>query len=286
MTESPFTEKQIAILNAPLDPRFVSERTGGGNAKLKYIEGHDAIDQADRIFGFGNWSYRPLSCNQVVLLDPLTGEAVGVVYKAQVELTVNGCAPIVDVGSQPVATWNVEDYVMKQRQNAVKYGKATTLEGPFTSLEKYKARDAIVSAHEMAEKGSVTDALKRALRVFGEQFGNGLYGDGRVDVDDTLQVSPQPSNPNNSNTSAPRQQPAPRQLIPTIKLSDVGTQASIPALVDAAKKAKTRAFSIKVVNSDEEWLALLDLVGVAEFKGGGDIAKVNGKITEIESKAG
>ena len=24
------------------------------------------------------------------------------------ELTVNGCAPIVDVGSQPVATWNVE----------------------------------------------------------------------------------------------------------------------------------------------------------------------------------
>jgi hypothetical protein len=186
MTDSPFTEKQIAILNAPLDPRFVSERVGGGNAKLKYIEGHDAIDQADRIFGFGNWSYRPLSCNQVVLLDPLTSEAVGVVYKAQVELIVTGCAPIVDVGSQPVATWNVEDYVMKQRQNAVKYGKATTLdEGPFTSAEKYKARDAIVSAHEMAEKGSVTDALKRALRVFGEQFGNGLYGDGRVDIDDS-----------------------------------------------------------------------------------------------------
>ncbi len=54
MTDSPFTEKQIAILNAPLDPRFVSERAGGGSAKLKYIEGHDAIDQADRIFGFGN----------------------------------------------------------------------------------------------------------------------------------------------------------------------------------------------------------------------------------------
>ena len=31
--------------------------------------------------------------------------------------------------------------------------------------------------HETAYKGAVTDALKRALRSFGDQFGNGLYGD-------------------------------------------------------------------------------------------------------------
>ena len=30
-------------------------------------------------------------------------------------------------------------------------------------------------AHDMAIKGAVTDALKRALRTFGPQFGNGLY---------------------------------------------------------------------------------------------------------------
>ena len=32
--------------------------------------------------------------------------------------------------------------------------------------------------HETAHKGAVTDALKRALRSYGDQFGNSLYGDG------------------------------------------------------------------------------------------------------------
>ena len=35
-----------------------------------------------------------------------------------------------------------------------------------------------VEGHETAFKGCVTDALKRALRGYGEQFGNALYGDG------------------------------------------------------------------------------------------------------------
>jgi hypothetical protein len=51
-------------------------------------------------------------------------------------------------------------------------------------MEKIKARSTIVDAHEMAEKGAVTDALKRALRTFGNQFGNGLYGDGPVAIID------------------------------------------------------------------------------------------------------
>ena len=38
--------------------------------------------------------------------------------------------------------------------------------------------DDTVEGHETAFKGSVTDALKRALRSYGEQFGNALYGDG------------------------------------------------------------------------------------------------------------
>lgn len=35
-----------------------------------------------------------------------------------------------------------------------------------------------VEGHEMAIKGAVTDALKRALRGYGNQFGNSLAGDG------------------------------------------------------------------------------------------------------------
>ena len=181
-----FDEKTIKLLDATLDPRFVSTRKGGGNTNLKYIEGHDAIDQANRIFGYGEWSYRPLSCEQCVLHDAITGEAVGISYKAQVELVVRGCvAPIVEVGSQPVASWNVEDQIMKRRLSDAKYNKVPVNESEFTPQEKMNARAVIVDAHEMAEKGAVTDALKRALRTFGDQFGNGLYGDGKIQIDTT-----------------------------------------------------------------------------------------------------
>lgn len=180
-----FTEEQQQLLADKLDTRFISSRKGGGNTTLRYIEGHDAIDQANRIFGYGNWSYRPLSCEQHVLIDPVTGEAVGVTYKAKVELIVRGCvAPIVEVGSQPVAVWNVNDQIWKKRESNAKYNKTALDESEFTRQEKASACGVITDAHEMAEKGAVTDALKRALRTFGNQFGNGLYGDGPVPIVD------------------------------------------------------------------------------------------------------
>lgn len=175
MTEQVFDQEQLDLLNADLDPRLVSERKGGGNSTLSYIEGHHAIDQANRIFGFGNWAYKPLSIEAKVIQDPLTGEAVGVMYEATIELTVRGCvAPIVEVGTQPVASWNVVDVALSRRK---KDDKERELE----QWEIVNARRTIVDAHEMAKKGAVTDGLKRCLRTFGSQFGNSLYGDGPVD---------------------------------------------------------------------------------------------------------
>ena len=63
--------------------------------------------------------------------------AVGM-YSATVRVTARGCPPKADVGCGFVAEETPE-------------------------------------AHEAAYKGAVTDALKRALRHFGDQFGNGLY---------------------------------------------------------------------------------------------------------------
>ena len=37
--------------------------------------------------------------------------------------------------------------------------------------------DETADGHETAVKGAVTDGMKRALRSFGDRFGNGLYGD-------------------------------------------------------------------------------------------------------------
>jgi len=198
MTTKVFTDEQVTILNKKLHPRLVAKRKGSNNKELAYIEGYIAIAQANLIFGYGNWGYRPLSCEQTVLLDPLSGEAVGISYKAQVELTVAGCiTPIVEVGSQPVAVWSVEEQIMTRRLNEARYSKPPKAmeEGPFTFFEKKSARAVIVESHEQAEKGAVTDALKRCLRVYGEQFGNGLYGDTRVSPDDihpSAAPAPQP----------------------------------------------------------------------------------------------
>ena len=46
-----------------------------------------------------------------------------------------------------------------------------------TDVGLHAVNDDTAEGHETACKGAVTDALKRALRSFGDQFGNALYGD-------------------------------------------------------------------------------------------------------------
>lgn len=269
-----YSQEQISELNKPLDQRLVSQRKGGGNRTLNYIEGHDAIDQANRIFGYGNWAYRPISLEQVVLIDPIDGVAVGIEYKALVELTVRGAiAPIVDVGSQPVATWSVEDQVMGRRVNDARYNHKEVDESPFTLLEKRNARAVIVEAHEQAKKGAVTDALKRCLRVFGNQFGNGLYGDGHVNLDEPAQGSTRVI------------EDRPRQIAPPQK-NQPEPAAQSDAVKDMIRKAKGRAGKAKIASNADQWS-----VFVSQVLGGPkpdaqitlqDIARINGELTKRE----
>ena len=128
----------------PLDPQLVSQRKGRGGRKFDYVEGHTAIDQANRIFGFGGWGYDligDVTLRPIEQTDQRTGEVTRTTaYAAVVRVTVPGAPSRTDVGFQPVSDESPE-------------------------------------GHETAFKGAVTDALKRALRSFGDRFGNGLYGD-------------------------------------------------------------------------------------------------------------
>ena len=132
-------------LGEPLDEGLVSHRKGRGNRSYAYLEGRTAIEQANRIFGYGGWGYELVG--EVVLregesVDQQTGEAKPWrAYSATVRVSVPGSPARADTGFQAVA-------------------------------------DETVEGHETASKGAVTDALKRALRSYGDQFGNGLYGDG------------------------------------------------------------------------------------------------------------
>ncbi len=134
----------VNALDQPLDPALVSRRDGRGNRSYEYIEGHTVIDQANRIFGYGGWGYElvgDVSLRRIEKVDVSTGQLrVTFAYSAPVRVSVNGAPSRTDIGFHIVA----ED----------------TPEG-----------------HDTACKGAVTDGLKRALRSFGDRFGNGLYGD-------------------------------------------------------------------------------------------------------------
>ena len=131
-------------LGQPLDPSLVSTRKGRAGRTFSYIEGHTAIDQANRVFGFGGWGFElveNVSLRQIETVDTQTGEVKVVnAYTAPVRVTVPGAPPRTDVGFHAVT-------------------------------------DETPDGHETAIKGAVTDGMKRALRSFGERFGNGLYGD-------------------------------------------------------------------------------------------------------------
>ena len=131
-------------LSQPLDPSLVSRRTGRKNRTYSYLEGHTAIAQANRIFGHGGWGYEAVggvNLRDVQMVNAETGDVrISHAYAATVRVDVPGAPSRTDVGFHAV-------------------------------------NDDTVEGHETAYKGAVTDALKRALRSFGDQFGNALYGD-------------------------------------------------------------------------------------------------------------
>ena len=154
-------------LTQPLDPALVSQRKGRGGRSFRYLEGHTAIDQANQVFGYGGWGYElvgDVTLRQNESADSRTGEVTRVAaYSAVVRVNVTGAPPRTDVGFHPVTDDSPE-------------------------------------GHETAFKGAVTDALKRALRSFGDRFGNGLYGDA---------PAPQQRGQNRTAPPAATRQPAP-----------------------------------------------------------------------------
>ena len=129
-------------LDGGLDPSLVSRRRGRGGRMYDYIEGHAVIAEANRIFGYGGWGYElagDVALREFETVDSETGELRVVrAYSAPVRVTVPGAPPRTDVGFRTVV-------------------------------------DETGEGHETACKGAVTDGMKRALRSFGDRFGNGLY---------------------------------------------------------------------------------------------------------------
>lgn len=134
--------RRAASLAGPLNPAIVQQRKGTGGRMLSYLPGHVVIDQANHIFGYDGWSYRladgyPKLLKTHTVVNARSEETTIVTYIAVVMVTV-GSTSREDVGAA--------------------------------------AGEDTPEGHDTALKGAVTDALRRALRSFGAQFGNSLYG--------------------------------------------------------------------------------------------------------------
>ena len=137
-----FNEKQLQVLSYELDSSRIKTREKG-NISLSYIEGHDVIESANKIFGYGNWSYS-ISKLEQVSQEQNHNQNIIICYKA-----------IVRVIAQDIS------HTKETTREDVGFGSGVA--------------KTLSDAHEGAAKEAVTDALKRAMRTFGNQFGNSLY---------------------------------------------------------------------------------------------------------------
>lgn len=160
-----FSPEQIKDLNAPLLSRHVKSREQGGRA-LSYIEGWHAIAEANRIFGFDLWDRELIELKLVTEKPRMIGrgdkqkEGFGVSYLARVRITVRAERQPGELPAPPIVREGV--------------GAGHGIDAD------------LGLAHESAAKEAETDAMKRALMMFGNSFGLALYDKEQhnvVDVD-------------------------------------------------------------------------------------------------------
>ena len=171
-----FNDKQMKALQSELSADRIKVRDKA-NIKLSYLEGFDIIDTANNIFGYGNWAYTISSLEQVSQ-EVNANQNVVVCYKAIVKIDV----------------YDIDHSTMISRQD-VGFGTGV-------------ARS-LADAHENSAKEAVTDALKRSLRSFGNQFGNSLYDKSKSVAQNT--PSNMPNVPANQNAGFGQNQAIPNQ---------------------------------------------------------------------------
>ncbi|RMZ83219.1 hypothetical protein DV738_g1299, partial [Chaetothyriales sp. CBS 135597] len=139
-----YTAVEIARLQSRLDkqlgPEYISSRLGPGGGRVHYLAAEKVIGLANEIFGFNGWS----SAIQQIQIDfvdehPSTGK-VSLGLSVVVRVTLKDGTYHEDIG----------------------YGSVENARGKSVAFEK-------------AKKEGTTDALKRALRNFGNVLGNCIY---------------------------------------------------------------------------------------------------------------
>ena len=220
MTTAVFSTEQIAALSAPLDRAKVQTRSQAGRS-LAYLEGWQAIAEANRIFGFDGWQRETIAVQCVSERERTLGSSNragwGVTYTARVRISVGDGA-----GAQ----------VIREGSGA---GHGIDAD--------------LGQAHESALKEAETDAMKRALMTFGNPFGLALYDKQQREVTSSATPASKANPSSRPAEVAPGRQfksPAQPEVDPSLDPLDPGTihqlHSIIRSLPRPALEGLTKAF--------------------------------------------
>ncbi|OBT69687.1 hypothetical protein VE03_00831 [Pseudogymnoascus sp. 23342-1-I1] len=141
---SEYTAQEIASLQSRLQkqlgPEYISSRAGPGGQKLHYIAADKCIQLANEVFGFNGWSSQ-IKDLQVDFVDE------------------NPTTFKVSLGLSAIVRVSLRDGTFHED---IGYGHIENCKGKAAAFEK-------------AKKEATTDAMKRALRNFGNVLGNCIY---------------------------------------------------------------------------------------------------------------
>ncbi|KAH7479630.1 DNA repair and recombination protein rad22 [Phytophthora ramorum] len=186
-----------AFLHQKLGKESLARRPGPGGRKLTYIESCKAIELANSAFGFNGWSCHIVECKEE--FKEKKGDRWSVAYSSLVRIELKDGTSHEDVG--------------------------------FGSSDGQ--RD-LGSALEQAKKTSISDARKRALRLFGEYLGNSCYDKEHIkDVNSNRPMAPLAAAPN---VILPGQQGAARPAVMNRPLAAPAGQAPQPQQLQNQEK--------------------------------------------------
>ena len=138
-----FKASATAFLKRMLDPKIIKQRKGPDGKPVQYMEGWQVIDNANEAFGHGGWS-------QIIVSERF--------IDYDINRQENHC----------VAAHFVHVRIKIPCEDG------TICEQDGTSVGKGTART-LADAMDHALKVAHTDAIKRAFKNHGNQFGNPLY---------------------------------------------------------------------------------------------------------------
>jgi DNA recombination protein Rad52 len=126
----------------------ISSRPGPHGKKLHYLSGDSVTRTLNQVFGYDGWNLSIIKTDQVVCDQQRSSN---------------------DKSAQGHGKWHVA-YLAQVRITHVRSGSFREDIGAGDSVDK-----SLATAVQHALKGSITDAMKRAARHFGDKLGNSLY---------------------------------------------------------------------------------------------------------------